>query len=363
MLTGTMTTHTAELWAESGNDSEHIDSTNLSSAALIVAEAAEGLVASRGRDDWITLMHALAELTRFHADKGDPQPLFSVAVLREQCAARDPANKVYWLSEEDTGRKKFSKAWEKLEASFPGLEGNLRQRAEKRRIPGRAIAYTTSDDQDKRIKLYGLRLISIRLPESPKLSPLASSEASNLPASEDLIEYVEEMEIYPIPGIRHPVLINVQGWRSLFMVAPVMIFIISGACGSWLLLQAWLSEFPIRIIFQGSLTIVIFVSVLAWLALPFYRLIDQRIIMAPSILQMTSPFVHVLVIRKENEVKVIRMVRVTATCPLCGGLVEIQEGRRQYRGRFVGACERNPIEHLFSFDHVRRRGTALRSNN
>lgn len=84
--------------------------------------------------------------------------------------------------------------------------------------------------------------------------------------------------------------------------------------------------------------------------------------MAPAILQMTSRFYHVLVIRREGERKVVRMLRFTATCPLCGGEVEVQEGRRAFRGRYIGACGRNPVEHLFTFDHVLKRGERVLSN-
>jgi len=356
-----MTTSTAELRAESGTNPERIDSKTLSAAAAIVSEAARGLLASRGGDDWITLMLALGDLTRAHAEDGDPQPLFAVGQLRDKCAALDPASQVYWLSEEDTGRKKFSKAWEKLEASFPGLEGNLQQRAERHQIPARAVAYVTSDGQDKRTKLYGLRCVRLQLPEISEDPTTSVDEVKPASSPERSIEYVEEMEIYPFPGIRHPVRINVQGWRSLFMTAPVVLVLIALLFGSWLLLQVWLSELPIRKIAQVTLTIAMVVGMLAWFVWPLYRLIEQRVIMAPGILQLNSVFQHVLVIRREDALKVIRMVRFTGTCPLCGGLVEIQKGRGQFRGRLVGECERNPVEHLYSFDHVLRRGSALRN--
>lgn len=355
-----MTTITAELRADSGMDTEHIDSKTLSAAAAIVSEAANGLLASRGDDDWIILMLALGDLTRAHAEDGDPQPLFAVAQLRDKCASLDPVGKVYWLSDEDTGRKKFSKAWEKLEASFPGLEGNLQQRAERRRIPARAVAYVTSDGQDKRTKLYGLRCVRLQLPEISEEPTTAVAAVKPVSSPEGSIEYVEEMEIYPFPGFRHPVRINVQGWRSLFMVAPVVIVLMVVFFGLWVILQVWLSEWPVRKIAQGTFTIVIFVGILAWFVWPLYRLTERRIIMAPGILQLNSRFQHVLVIRKEDNLKVVRMVRFTGACPLCGGLVEIQKGYGRFRGRFVGECERNPIEHLYSFDHVLRRGFVLR---
>lgn len=343
---------------------EHHDSKALSASAEIAIEAADGLVASRGRDDWITLMQALSQLTKVHADAGDPNPLFAADTLRVKCAELDPHGAIYWLSEEDTGRKKFSKAWERLDASFPGLETNLQQRAEKRRSPGRPDLRTTIDGLDKRSKLYGLSVTTICLQEQNASSASQPQVAwSAQPSDGPAIEYIEEMEVYPVPGIHRRIRINVQGWRSIFMFVPLIVAWIAGSLGLWLLLQFWMSELPFRVIFQWTVLIAIIGGMLAWVAWPFYRLIDQKIVMAPTILQLNSRFYHQLVIRKEDEARVVRMVRFTGTCPLCGGLVEIQEGKGLYRRRYVGACDRNPVEHLFSFDHVLRRGRSLHTSS
>jgi hypothetical protein len=58
------------------------------------------------------------------------------------------------------------------------------------------------------------------------------------------------MEVYPIPGIHRRIRINVQGWRSTFMFVPLIVAWIAGGFGLWLLLQFWMSELPVRVIFQ-----------------------------------------------------------------------------------------------------------------
>jgi len=136
--------------------------------------------------------------------------------------------------------------------------------------------------------------------------------------------------------------------------------LIAVVLGAWLLLQVWVSQQPVRVIFQWTVLVCFLGGMITWLVWPLYRLIDQKIVMAPAILQMTSRFYHVLVIRREGERKVVRMLRFTATCPLCGGEVEIQEGRRALHGRYVGECGRNPVEHVFTFDHVLRTGQRIR---
>lgn len=360
MLTKTQPTNMAKFGEISGIDPELIDSELLSAAALIASEAADGFRSSRGDDDWIVLFQALAELTRIHAESGDPLPCFAGITLREKCAELDPAKKTYWLSEEDTARKKFNKAWEKLEVSFTGAESNLRQRAEKKAIPARVFPYSEYDGQDKRTKLFGFRLIAIALPAGGKTVSSVPAEISPLVQPTGGIEYIEEMDIYPIPGLRRPLRINVHGWRSVLMIAPPVFFLALFVFGFWIVLELWLSDITVRKMFQGTLTVSVFIAIGAWLVWPLFRLIEDRIIAAPGILQLNSRFEHVLVIKKEDETNVVRMVRFTGSCPLCGGLVEVYKGRRLFRGRFVGQCKHNPVEHIFSFDHVLRRGTWLR---
>lgn len=357
MLAGGVREYTAAKRSESGTDMEATDSELFFRAALVIEQAAQCLVDSRGRDDWMTLLQALAQLSADQAKHGDPAPLFAPDPLREKCAELDPRERSYWLTDEDSGRKKFSKAWEALKEVAPRLEANFQQRSQKARVAARLELFDIPKDLDKRAKLYGFRAVPIELPENigPQQREVATAEESQNLSGAD-IEYLEEMEVFPIPGVRRPLRINVQGWRSLFMTLPLIVALIAVVFGGWLLLQVWVSQQPVRVIFQWTVLICFLGGMITWLVWPVYRLIDQKIVMAPAILQMTSRFYHVLVIRREGEQKLIRMLRFTATCPLCGGEVEVQEGRRALRGRYVGECGRNPIEHVFTFDHVLKSG-------
>lgn len=355
-------TYTGLARVQSGIDSEPIDSMTLSMTSRIASEAAKGLISSRGKDDWIVLMQAISDLTSDHAADGDPYPLFSADSLREKCGDLDPHEKLYWTSQEDTGRKKFSKAWEKLVSSFPNLDGNLRERAAKARLPAKVELYEAQDPHDKRAKLYGLRAIALDLPALLDVSP-SHEERSYPPSPPHLqaaaIEYGEEMEVYPIPGIKRPLKFNLGGWNKLFMFLPLIGALIAIAFSAWLLLAILTSDLPVRQVFKISVTLLIFAGLISVMVWPLYLLIDQGIVLAPDFLQLTIPDAHVLILRKEGDESVLRMVRYTATCPLCGGVVTIAKGRGPYRHRYVGICKRNSVEHLFSFDHVLRQGRHL----
>lgn len=58
--------------------------------------------------------------------------------------------------------------------------------------------------------------------------------------------------------------------------------------------------------------------------------------------------------------KSVKAVHYTATCPRCKGKVFAKSGGLSFWGRIVGRCENSPIEHIYSFDHVTRKGKALR---
>ena len=283
-----------------------------------------------------------------------------MATILSKCADVDARQKTYWLSEEDTARKKFTKAWEKLESAFSGLEFNLRQRAEKAQVGGRVVPTADNDLLDKRARLYGFRLLGIELPTIVERHEtfVASDDSQRIRGVG--IEYLEEMEVYPIPWFRRSLKVDVQGWRSLSLTIPPVVFFLAIAAGCWVVLQFWLSDLPVRKIIQGTLIVSVFLATIGWFVWPLIRLIENKIIIAPSILQLAYTVQHVLLIKKDEHGKSVRMVRFTGTCPLCGGLVEIQKGKGVFGGRLVGECENSPVEHLYSFDHVLRRGLLLR---
>ena len=237
MLMKTSAIDTAEIRDNSGINTEPVDNPLFFRASQIAVEAAGGLRASRGNNDWIVLFQALAELTAIQAEAGDPAPRFSMAALQIKCAEIDPQQKTYWLSEEDTGRKKISNAWKTLTEAFPGLEPNFRQRAEKAAVPGRVVPVCANDPQDGRSRLYGFEVIGIELPENNVLSDTAEATKAATQSEALCIDYVEEMEVYPIPWLRRPLRLNVHGWRGLSLVLPPVLFMIIMALAAWVLLK------------------------------------------------------------------------------------------------------------------------------
>ncbi|MEQ3645978.1 hypothetical protein [Alteromonas sp.] len=55
----------------------------------------------------------------------------------------------------------------------------------------------------------------------------------------------------------------------------------------------------------------------------------------------------------------MKAVTIEAKCSICGEDILIEKSR-EFHGRYVGKCRIAPSEHVFSFDHVTKRGKLLR---
>src|SRR5690606_24801825 len=91
---------------------------------------------------------------------------------------------------------------------------------------------------------------------------------------------------------------------------------------------------------------------------------SRRAIAAPtSLLAMSQMHAQILFGRRargdSRETK-LRLVRLWATCPDCGGDVDLTDGGTEFPGRLVGRCGDAPGEHVFSFDPTSMAGRSLR---
>ena len=369
MLHAEHQTNEGRRWEESGKIPEGDESTAIFSQAALLSyaanvgeQAAADCRESGWRGDWLVLLQALCALTARHAESGNPTPTFTAERLREEVAqiVGTPESQ-WWLGDTDSARKKFTNAWKTLATDLPRLSENLRGRAIKGGVPGMITLAEPERLGTTNAMGYGLAVLALDLPMTrakPATSPSAQPVSlAGTPVLE--IDYQEEMEVYPIPGVRRPLRISLPGWRGMLVVAPLFGALVVGGFLAWLLFTLWMSNEPPRVLFQWTILTSIIGAMLAWFCHPFHTLLNNRIVRAPTVLEAMLPLGHVLVLRREADDRVLRMVRFTANCPICEGEVTIEKGRRQHRGRLVGECGRNPVEHVFSFDFVTAKGRQL----
>ncbi|MFT5852620.1 MAG: hypothetical protein ACI87J_002598 [Colwellia sp.] len=154
---------------------------------------------------------------------------------------------------------------------------------------------------------------------------------------------------------------KVQGWKfysyvSLPMIAVVIIYL------SFLLNLFSLSTTNIAIFIA-----IIFSVLCSFLILkPFYSAMKNRISIAPNWLlklNVTSAQIRAVKTKHKREngkyIRALQFVVYKADCPICGSEVIIEKGKYAHKGRLVGVCDESPREHVFSFDHVTKKGKLI----
>ena len=94
---------------------------------------------------------------------------------------------------------------------------------------------------------------------------------------------------------------------------------------------------------------------------PWVRLFEDRIVRAPELLVSFKEKSAQLELLRDGDLRLIRLVRYSAPCPICGATIHLDDGSPDYPRRLVGRCYDSPREHIFSFDRVTRRGNVMRS--
>ena len=60
-----------------------------------------------------------------------------------------------------------------------------------------------------------------------------------------------------------------------------------------------------------------------------------------------------------KQFRVLELVIYKADCPICGNDISVIAGKNKYKGRLIGECDESPRGHVFSFDHITKKGLFL----
>lgn len=199
---------------------------------------------------------------------------------------------------------------------------------------------------------------------------LPKVEGETAPPPPGSITYVRDVTLRPAFWVRPLVEAGfaLKGWRrylflwyglgGLAFVGGLLVLL-------WTILTTQATRRPSGEIF----TLLLLAGMVAWAGYtalrPFWRLIDLRIIMAPdALLSLRERGVQLEAAKEPLEdgrsVRIIRLVRYSGSCPICGEVVHLQDGGKEFPGRLVGKCDEHPAEHVFSFDRHTKVGKPLR---
>lgn len=298
----------------------------------------------------VTVLGALIQLTidkPEQADEGFTNRELLECVNQEFTYWGDPT--------EGEVSSKVSREWKKLEQLWVKKQKGIAQR-----LLSEGIAYLPKPDRNIGgggghstkyfLKLTTLDDRSIDTPADKKFNPGS-------------VEYFED----DIDNLKGVVGFLSQGfllsdWRKAIFLS-FMLLIALCLIGLVFLFTAGISQLESFGQVFRFLSSFAFILIVLWINVgPFYRLIDNRVEVAPWWLQPWSSHDDWLLVFARNQPEspnVIKLVRYTAKCPKCGGLVRIHNAKGSYSNRLVGLCDNSPREHVFSFDHYLRSGKSI----
>ncbi|NKI19120.1 hypothetical protein HCU74_17060 [Spongiibacter sp. KMU-166] len=246
-------------------------------------------------------------------------------------------------------RTNYARMSEILAEHKPSLRKRLRKKGYREELDVEVI----SKPGDPR-KYYQLKLV--RIPESD------DAESSSEPKSDPGIAVYSVRQLPKfLPWAKPFAELTLSGWRrSLFVggmvtlfCAPLAVFLLAIIGGQLLLWH----------VLVGSAA-----AILLWLFKPLIDVVERSIVRAPDWMLRLNDVDVQLELREVGAqdnglpLRQIRLVKYEAECPVCGGNMAVVSGKREFRGRMVGQCSRSRSEHLYSFDHISKRGVPLRTN-
>ncbi|MGD0959326.1 MAG: hypothetical protein ABSB19_05930 [Methylomonas sp.] len=151
---------------------------------------------------------------------------------------------------------------------------------------------------------------------------------------------------------------NWHSWIILGWICSILLFTVSFSYITWITLS---TPQPIT-----TREITLFISTfifpyVIWISIarPWVRLFDDRIVQAHELFINFHEKAAQFELLRDGDLRIIRLVRYFAPCPICGATINLEDGAPDFRRRLVGRCYESPREHVFSFDRVTRRGRLL----
>ena len=197
-----------------------------------------------------------------------------------------------------------------------------------------------------------------------KLEPLGHDDTENQTAAKINPHYVQyRVKQLPRPWLlaRPFMALTLMGWRRTVFLAGIFVLVLGlGGPIVHALFMKKLASWHIYTIFVSA---VIFYTVR-----PLYDLIERSILVAPDWMygfSVPSAQLELREIGKTDTGKTIRQIRLAVyegECPVCGGNINVEDGKGEFKGRLIGECSRARTEHVYSFDHISKVGVPLRQN-
>ncbi|MDE3736405.1 hypothetical protein PSH28_07365 [Pseudomonas resinovorans] len=154
-----------------------------------------------------------------------------------------------------------------------------------------------------------------------------------------------------------------RSWRGLLLLASILFGIL--LLGLWFLVGVWSVSSLDQGLTLRQLASTAFFVLCVWFMwgsfyAPWWRLVDDRVIKAPTaLISLLEDSAELEVHRDSEGAQWTRFVRFSGDCPLCTGRVLLMPGEPDQVLPLVGRCVESPYAHVFSFDRVRMQGAFI----
>ncbi|GAB3261420.1 hypothetical protein GCM10027296_35430 [Chitinimonas naiadis] len=307
---------------------------------------------SKSRSLSVRLLRALIRLSLAEPEK---EGFTSIEVAEEM----DREKKTTWLAggvDPDKLRGNVREQFKALQLTFDEKSAGIAQR-----LAHDNFGYTIrlhkveSRGGSGNQSLYGLALVEIGPEDQVPVWDPSETEVASLPVvtyTTDDVVTKDRLTKLLARGIQ------MRGiYRFVFLTVCLVLLVAVAILGTVLVIQlAWpgLQADTRSLLLQVAIAITVAMTLHDIFSLP-----TKRVAMAPFWLQGENWDCVLQWSRHVGQPATIQVVRYGATCPVCGGEVRIRSGEFRFYGRLVGTCVESPREHIYSFDHIMRRGRLL----
>lgn len=264
-----------------------------------------------------------------------------------------------WADSPETAKAKMNEHWPNLEEIWkrqkPTIEDTLRAEG----LPVEIALHRDPGGGSGKYTKYGFR-IDARAESSDSTTDIDLLQVPQVQyrhqdiSGNRLVRWMSDRGLY------------LGGWGGKVFLSALFLLLVLTIVWFWLVIVAMGASSTaiafLKLGLVGGLTALIFYSLFAWQL----RLVANRVALAPMLLQPWSGNDYLLELRKRNGAKrnTLYLIRYTADCPICveqgKDSIHVASGRLDFFGRLVGRCDHAPNEHVFSFDHISRKGRFLR---
>jgi len=155
--------------------------------------------------------------------------------------------------------------------------------------------------------------------------------------------------------------LRLRKWHRWIILGWIIFIGGGGLAFSWFGFEIMSTPIPVTTREINLYIFLFIIPCIAWLWVkPWTKFIEDRIIISPDMIYDFREKSAQLEYYQDGDLRIIRLVRYFATCPICGATIYLEEGEPDFPRRLVGRCNESPREHVFSFDRVTRKGVVLR---